>query len=26
VRVGTFEFDYRPDDEWDSEIDAEDDW
>ena len=26
VRVGTFAFDYRPDDEWDSEIDAGSDW
>jgi GTP-binding protein len=26
VRVGSFEFDYRPDDEWDSEIDTGDEW
>jgi GTP-binding protein len=26
VRVGTFEFDYRSDDEWDSELEGDDDW
>jgi GTP-binding protein len=26
VRVGRFEFEYRSDDEWDSEIDSGDDW